>query len=151
SVRGTLLVDESSFQAPSLTIVPHGYVEGWGTLAARMSIADSAQLYCANADPDSSTRFAIGDSTATNGFASTGTCTLDSDTLDILNKGVAELGNIWISQNQTGLTSPVLRVPGGGHIAGGKTLSLTSDATVVGPIINDGGVVQANFSTFGFA
>ncbi len=76
----------------------------------------------------------VGDSTATDGFVSTGYTNVPNDTLRLLDKDLADLGNLDLNQG-------TLQMPHGGRIQSGFTLNSLGSATdsrVEGDLVNEG-------------
>ncbi len=135
--KGECQVHGGTLQASALHLLGRtGLLDGYGTVAARVSVSDSAAIRC-DAFGGPNGVLTVGDSTAADGFISTGTTTLVDDTLVVLSQGVAELGQMVINAGPTFKYSR-LSVPHGGHFASDKTLAVHSDLMVFGPITNDG-------------
>lgn len=132
----------SLLQAPKLHIMYSGGISEFDTYSnavvqARIALDLGASLRT------NGTGFlmTVGDSTAPDGFASTGYTSIAQDTLLVLNKGPAELGSVALGGE--------LRVPEGGHLAAGEYL-YGFGGQVRGDILNEGTIDVISPNTIAF-
>ena len=126
---GTVKTDVVGIRGP-VRISDTGLLHGIGTVLARVQLADStAELAILSTDPAGG-KLTVGDSTAADGFTSSGTTEVDQDTLVILNHGQASLGHGVMGGG-------TLRLPQGGHVRTQDVLEGTA-GRIEGDVLVDG-------------
>ncbi len=141
-VRGVVQID-GTVQAPILKLIKVVYgqptLQGLsGSLRSRLSIPVGTEFYACAYGP-----FSAGDSTANDGFVSSGTTYLQSSgNLLLLDKDGVDLGNLYLGLG-------TLRIPSGGFLHSGFTV--IGGGRIEGDLTNEGEIILAGGEQLDFA